>query len=266
MFMPDKPHRYGTKMFMVCDSRTAYCHRFEVNVGAREKRDDTTVDNKTGAAAVVRNMRILLGENSRGFHLIVIDRFYSSVALALQLLSMSIYVFETIVINRIGYDAQVVEKCKSRPRRIPQGSFTFTRCVAVPTMVACHWWDRKPVHYLATGVSMAKDRLNRNVRQTLHTHKQFDDWVTVSGVQKRRQRSCKVCALLRGDRNKSYHTTFFCEDCSHGEAKCFLYPKARREYNGKRVVLQRPGKVGRRKKTRRELLQDGGAADDEEDD
>ncbi|KAG4223371.1 hypothetical protein PC116_g28162 [Phytophthora cactorum] len=69
-------------------------------------------------------------------------------------------------------------------------------------------------------------------RQTLHTHKQFDDWVTVSGVQKRRQRSCKVCALLRGDRNKSYHTTFFCEDCSHGEAKCFLYPKARREYNG----------------------------------
>lgn len=28
MFMPDKPHRYGTKMFMVCDSKTAYCHRY----------------------------------------------------------------------------------------------------------------------------------------------------------------------------------------------------------------------------------------------
>jgi hypothetical protein len=27
MFMPDKPHRYGSKMFMTCDSRTAYCHR-----------------------------------------------------------------------------------------------------------------------------------------------------------------------------------------------------------------------------------------------
>ena len=27
MFMPDKPHRYGTKMFMTCDSVTAYCHR-----------------------------------------------------------------------------------------------------------------------------------------------------------------------------------------------------------------------------------------------
>jgi Transposase IS4 len=27
MFMPDKPHRYGTKMFMVCDAASAYCHR-----------------------------------------------------------------------------------------------------------------------------------------------------------------------------------------------------------------------------------------------
>ncbi|RAW19873.1 hypothetical protein PC110_g23685, partial [Phytophthora cactorum] len=30
MFIPDKPRRYGTKMFMVCDSTTAYYHRFEV--------------------------------------------------------------------------------------------------------------------------------------------------------------------------------------------------------------------------------------------
>ncbi|ETO69839.1 hypothetical protein F444_13640 [Phytophthora nicotianae P1976] len=127
-------------------------------------------------------------------------------------------------------------------------------------------------------------------RQTSHAHKQFDDWVTVSGVQKRRQRSCKVCVLLRGDRKKSYQTRFFCEDCSHGEAKCFLCPKARLEYNGvaktcfqiwhedfgggdaipealgKRVVLRRPGKAGRRKRTRRELLQDGDAADNEEGD
>ncbi|OWZ06586.1 hypothetical protein PHMEG_00021137 [Phytophthora megakarya] len=27
MFMPDKPHRYGSKMFMTCDARAAYCHR-----------------------------------------------------------------------------------------------------------------------------------------------------------------------------------------------------------------------------------------------
>eukprot|EP00644_Phytophthora_capsici_P010037 jgi/Phyca11/130092/e_gw1.90.91.1 len=138
-----------------------------------------------------------------------------------------------------------------------------------------------------TPLPASRSRVKRR-RQISHEHKQFDDWVTVSGVQKRRQRACKVCTLLRGNRKKSYQTTFFCMDCSNGEAKCFLCPKARREYNGvaktcfqiwhedfdggnaipeslgKRVVLRRPGKVGRRKKTRRELLQDGDAADNED--
>ncbi|KAG2884349.1 hypothetical protein PC129_g22884 [Phytophthora cactorum] len=54
MFMPDKPHRYGSKMFIVCDSRTAYCHRFEMYAGKRDACDDgdASVDHKTGAAAV----------------------------------------------------------------------------------------------------------------------------------------------------------------------------------------------------------------------
>ncbi|OWZ05300.1 hypothetical protein PHMEG_00022633 [Phytophthora megakarya] len=28
MFMSDKPHRYGSKLFMLCDAKTAYCHRY----------------------------------------------------------------------------------------------------------------------------------------------------------------------------------------------------------------------------------------------
>ncbi|KAG3121823.1 hypothetical protein C6341_g27224 [Phytophthora cactorum] len=59
-------------------------------------------------------------------------------------------------------------------------------------------------------------------RHAGHKHVQFNDWVTVSEVQKRRQRSCKVCALLRGDRKKSFQTTYYCEDCSKADAKCFL--------------------------------------------
>ena len=125
MFMPDKPHRYGTKMFMVCDSDSAYCHRyvlvvffdffdvvtsdlltfsnlvdvvynyfrFEVYVGKREvaDTDEQALDNKTGAAAVVRNMKIVLGdEQPQRYRLVIIDRYYSSVALAIQLLSMSL--------------------------------------------------------------------------------------------------------------------------------------------------------------------------------
>ncbi|ETM45748.1 hypothetical protein L914_09275, partial [Phytophthora nicotianae] len=113
-------------------------------------------------------------------------------------------------------------------------------------------------------------------RNTSHVHKQLDDWVVVSGVQKRRQRSCKVCSLYRGEQKKSYQTTYYCEDCSQGDGKCFLCLKARRgtdttcfqvwhddfecgasisSHLGKRVVLRRARKAaGVRKKTRREIL------------
>ncbi|KAG3121778.1 hypothetical protein PI126_g24424 [Phytophthora idaei] len=311
------------------------------------------------------------------------------------------------MINRLGFDKQVVESRKTRPRRIERGSFAFSRSTAIPTMAGCHWWDRKPVHYLATGPIMAEDSIHRNIKmvgpstvkcpmlvtdyqrwmggvdvhdqhrlqsysiQTAfrfqkyykslfmgfvdmalvnaylthketcrlqrlvpkdrgkwylllhkqllqlkpddfveataptpspmtrsrkrrrldgHRHIQFDDWVTVSSVQKRRQRSCKVCALLRGERKKSFQTTYYCEDCSQADAKCFLCPKSRHIYGGvhktcyqiwhedfdsgasipaslgKRVVLRRSGKVGKRKPTRRELLchQDGNADNEEE--
>ncbi|OWZ03299.1 hypothetical protein PHMEG_00024995 [Phytophthora megakarya] len=123
-----------------------------------------------------------------------------------------------------------------------------------------------------------KQKRKRAPVRVTHQLEQSDDWVTVSGVQKRRQRSCKVCALLRTDAKKSFATTFFCERCSLDDAKLWLCNKIRRQYKGvnktcfdiwhddfdagesipqtlgKRVVLRRPGqRAGKRKKTNREL-------------
>ncbi|KAG3197185.1 hypothetical protein PC128_g7035 [Phytophthora cactorum] len=101
---------------------------------------------------------------------------------------------------------------------------------------------------------MARKRRHK----TPHTHKQLDDWVIGSGVQTRCQRACKCAPSIKGD------------------AKCFLYPKARRGTDptcfqvwhdgfecdasipchlGKRAVLRRaPKAAGVRKKTRREIV------------
>ncbi|KAG2816664.1 hypothetical protein PC129_g6921 [Phytophthora cactorum] len=140
LFIPDKLHRYGTKLFMVCDSVSAYWHLFEVYVGKHqtEGADQQEFDNKTGAAAVIRNMKAVLVERPQGFLLVVIDRFYSLIPLAIQLLSMSVYVLGTDMINRLGFDKQVIQSRKTRPRRIERGSFAFSRSTAIPTMVACH--------------------------------------------------------------------------------------------------------------------------------
>ncbi|OWZ06585.1 hypothetical protein PHMEG_00021136 [Phytophthora megakarya] len=55
---------------------------------------------------------------------------------------------------------------------------------------------------------------NRRRKRIGHPLTQFDDWVTVSG------------------RKKSFQTTFFCDKCSIYDSKCYLCPKARREYRG----------------------------------
>jgi len=367
--------------------------RFELYVGKRDAGtgSNSTVDDKTGADAVVRILKVVLESNDRHpWHAVVIDRFYSSILLAIELLSMGIYVIGTIMTNRLGYDANVKEDRASRPANIPRGTFKFSRSVAVPSMVASQWWDRKPVHYLCTGSVMTEASIGRKVKQVgaitvpcpsavtdyqswmggvdvhdqlrlqryslqtstkfkkyymslflglvdmalvnaylshkettgmtgsqpmkrgewfstsfsssspktspelsprqpseaksapvrhAHAPEQPEDWVVVSGVQKRRQRSCEVCALLRTSKTKqSFATTYYCERCTVDDAKCWLCNKIRREYKGaaktcfkiwhddfdagesipptlgKRVVLRRPGqKAGVRKKTRREL-------------
>ncbi|OWZ07309.1 LOW QUALITY PROTEIN: hypothetical protein PHMEG_00020312 [Phytophthora megakarya] len=350
IFMPDKPHRYGTKIFMMCDSRSAYCHIFELYAGKRAGGDGATasVDNKTGAAAVIRNLKIVLdGVNGRPpWHVIVIDRFYSSVVLAVELLRLNVYVIGTVMTNLLGFNKAVKESRKTRPANIPRGSFTFSRSVSVPSLIAFHWWDRKPVHYLG---NMASATIGRKVKQigditvafpavvsdyqrgmggvdvhdqlclqryslqmstkfvkyykslflgfvdlalvnsyishretarifgsitmsrcewyrvlqnqllqlrpvyfagvvvtplptiqkrkrairVVHAPEQSEAWVTASGIKKRHQRSCKVCALLRTNKKKkSFATTYFCERCSLDDAKLWLGNKIRREYKG----------------------------------
>ena len=279
----------------------------------------------------------------------VIDRYYSSIPLAIELLHFNVYSIGTIMTNRIGYDKNIKMKQKTRPSGIPRGSFTFSRSVAAPSMIAFHWWDRKPVHYLCTGSALKESSIGRKIKQVgqitvpcptavndyqrwmggvdvhdqlrlqryslqtstklkkyykslflgfvdmalvnsyisfkqsmadsgrtimtrgdwygllqnqllqlkaadfagvvltsppssakrkrsklrlTHELEQSNDWVT-SGNQKRRQRSCKVCALLRTDsKKKSFATTFFCERCSIDDAKCWLCNKIRRRYKG----------------------------------
>ncbi|EGZ18510.1 hypothetical protein PHYSODRAFT_416638, partial [Phytophthora sojae] len=84
----------------------------------------------------------------------------------------------------------------------------------------------------ASPLPSSQKRRRGPVRLT-HALEQSEDWVTVSGVQKRRQRSCKVCSLLRTNgKKKSFATTYFCERCSVDDAKCWLCNKIRREYKG----------------------------------
>ncbi|OWY95065.1 hypothetical protein PHMEG_00035037 [Phytophthora megakarya] len=93
--------------------------------------------------------------------LVVVDRFYTSVALAIQLLLMGFYCVGTIMTNRLGYCKQVKEKKKTRPATITRGSCKISQSKLVPDMKAISWWDSRPVHFLCTGGSTEIDRVTR---------------------------------------------------------------------------------------------------------
>lgn len=106
--------------------------RFEVYVGKRETADSApqAFDNKTGAAAVVRNQIVMLGALPQ-VGSVVIDQFYTSVTLALQLLAKSVYVLGTIMTNRLVYDKREIER-RQIPRAIERVSITSSRLSAAP--------------------------------------------------------------------------------------------------------------------------------------
>jgi hypothetical protein len=78
---------------------------------------------------------------------------------------MNVYVVGTCMTNRLGFPRTIVETRQTRPVSIPRGTFVFSRSTQLPGVVAVHWWDRKPAHYLCTGAVMTESVIRRNVKQ-----------------------------------------------------------------------------------------------------
>lgn len=146
--------QYMTHMSISC--------RFELYLGEKHHAGELPpADNKTGPAAVIRNMRNVLEHAPPAWCLIVIDRFYTSVALLLQLLTMRLYSIGTIRTNRIGYYPAVVNCPPPRTHNLERGEFRMARSVDATNMIALSWMDKKAVRFLSTGASGAESSVNR---------------------------------------------------------------------------------------------------------
>ncbi|GMF18888.1 unnamed protein product [Phytophthora fragariaefolia] len=130
-YVANKPHKWGTKLFMTCCANSSYCLRLEVYCGKAQHAQEIgnvpvsmqSVDHNTGPAAVMRNLEAVLPAPVEDvFHLVVTDRFYTSVQLAYQLLQRQIYLVGTIQDDRQGFSNALVEKNRDRPKSIPHGT------------------------------------------------------------------------------------------------------------------------------------------------
>eukprot|EP00644_Phytophthora_capsici_P004935 jgi/Phyca11/96656/e_gw1.1.701.1 len=151
-------------MGYLCCIYTLLFASFEVYCGQKQHiAESGVVDMKSGPAAVVRNLRAVFGDKPAGkaMRLVVVDRFYTSIVLAVQLLNMGFYIIGTIMTNRRGFCKAVIAKKKTRPKNLPRGSLTFARSKHVNNMAAICWWDSKPVHFLSVGGNLSLDRVVR---------------------------------------------------------------------------------------------------------
>lgn len=95
-YMPSKPLRKGLRVWMLCDSRSGYCHRTRLYVG---KPSDDANASTLGHRVVTSLVRGLEGR----YHHLFMDSFFTSVPLLQRLLQDGLYACGPTNPNRRGY-------------------------------------------------------------------------------------------------------------------------------------------------------------------
>ncbi|XP_039613914.1 piggyBac transposable element-derived protein 4-like [Polypterus senegalus] len=93
-YMPSKPISKGLKVWMLCDSKSGYCHRANIYVG--RSNDDL---GGVGCHVVKSLIRGLEGK----YHHIFLDSFFTSVPLVQKLLKLGLYMCGTTLQDRKGF-------------------------------------------------------------------------------------------------------------------------------------------------------------------
>ena len=137
--------------------------RFEVYCGKKQHTadDSTDLDAHTGASAVLRNLNFVVPTVSEDWHVIVTDRFYTSVQLALQLLHRQVYIAGTVMTNRLGLSKTIAEYKKTKARDRVRGDSVMAVSKDYPSMTMLAWMDSKPVFFLTTGGSRKPQQISK---------------------------------------------------------------------------------------------------------
>jgi len=217
IYLKNKPHKYGTKLFAVCCGETNYCIRIEVYCGARQ--DTQWVDTSSGPAAVIRNLKAIWPPrtvNRSEKRVIITDREYTSVSLMLRLLHMGYYSVGTVTTSRLGFPNELKYSFKTIPKRLAnqRGLCRLMRCAPFPKLVAASWLDNKPVYFLTCGVSTRKSSVVRKEKNGASSVVSCPEFVAsynkyMNGVDAHDQLRLQRYSVQRSLRVVKYYKTLF---------------------------------------------------------
>lgn len=103
-YIKDKPTKWGVTVFMLCDSSTSYCYRFEVYISRNSEFEG---DNVGLCSAVVLNLTNKMDSKE---HIVYTDNYYTSPTVAYNLRLRGI---GTVRCNRKGFpkDLATIKDC-----------------------------------------------------------------------------------------------------------------------------------------------------------
>ncbi|XP_026471618.1 piggyBac transposable element-derived protein 1-like [Ctenocephalides felis] len=148
-YMPNKPHKWGMKLFVLCDS-SGFAYRFEVYNGAGGNKLVDGHPNLGASANVV--MRLSQTILDMANHIVYFDNFYTSLPLLVYLRARGIFSLGTIRVNRVpGCKLSLETAIKDKPRGYSEEYVASSYGVDLTTVL---WKDNKVVHLASTYVGV----------------------------------------------------------------------------------------------------------------
>jgi len=150
-YMPQKPQKWGLKVWCLADASSKFVYNFEVycgkdpilHEGAEVPRPGTCGAPRLAHDVVLRLVAPIEGKG----HVITMDNFFSSILLFAELREKGTYATGTIRCNRIGLP-DVLKNTKAFNREA-QGTLEW-RMHESRRMCVILWKDRKPVLIIST--------------------------------------------------------------------------------------------------------------------
>lgn len=144
IFNPNKPTKFGLKVFVASDSKNGYIYDFLPYFGQETLIPNTNLLKTTQIVKVLSESVVMKDPANpvTGIH-IYTDRYYTSPELANELLKIGCYLTGTVMTNRVGLPPGM----KATGKKMKKGDICSKR---KGSTLVLSWRDKRAVHMLST--------------------------------------------------------------------------------------------------------------------
>ena len=204
MYNPQKPHKWGLRVFALADCKIGYLCAFEPYYGSATTNSLHRPELPFTSRIVVHLCTELLQRvNGHGFHLFT-NRYYTGHDLAMELLKQNIHTTGTVMRNRKGLPPDVKRNLKLKKHDVSAWSWEEKEVVSA-------WQDKRVIYMLSTYYgpsSETQHRMNKKREEEVVKPTAIVEYTKHMGAVDRFDHYCSSYAFTRKSL-KWWRKTFF---------------------------------------------------------